>query len=446
MSRYDVYGIGNAIVDTEFRVTDATIDACRLPKGVMTLVDDDRQRELVAELSKIEGAVNRSGGGSAANTMVAVAQFGGTAYYTCKLANDPTGDFFLHDLQTAGVDSNCDETRTEGISGECLSLITPDAERTLSTCLGVSANLSATEINEDALANSRYLYLEGYLVSGDDSRDLLKEIVADENFILANHSWGHLNMAHQGEEKVEKEIDRVNDLITEVGGTPTYFRFPFGSSNCGTAEAVRQRNMIITGWHIDSADWCFDVGGGTCPESTFRYVPDSMRDDMVGLVLQQVRARNGGVLLFHDVKSFTASSLPEVLEALRDEGYTFISLDDEEAFPLLHGQEPPPRPFVGDACTADEDCGFRNGQRWDGFCMNGQCAVGCEGYCPDMHGKAATFCVNDPDPEVAGGVCVPKAGPINSDCADSTRQEQDRYRGGSNAPAAQAAVCVPAEG
>ena len=289
-------------------------------------------------------------------------------------------------------------------------------------------------------------FINGRSVSGDDSRDLLKEIVADENFILANHSWGHLNMAHQGEEKVEKEIDRVNDLITEVGGTPTYFRFPFGSSNCGTAEAVRQRNMIITGWHIDSADWCFDVGGGTCPESTFRYVPDSMRDDMVGLVLQQVRARNGGVLLFHDVKSFTASSLPEVLEALRDEGYTFISLDDEEAFPLLHGQEPPPRPFVGDACTADEDCGFRNGQRWDGFCMNGQCAVGCEGYCPDMHGKAATFCVNDPDPEVAGGVCVPKAGPINSDCADSTRQEQDRYRGGSNAPAAQAAVCVPAEG
>ncbi len=215
MSRYDVYGIGNAIVDTEFRVTDATIDACRLPKGVMTLVDDDRQRELVAELSKIQGAVNRSGGGSAANTMVAVAQFGGTAYYTCKLANDPTGDFFLHDLQTAGVDSNCDETRTEGISGECLSLITPDAERTLSTCLGVSANLSAAEINEDALANSRYLYLEGYLVSGDDSRDAMFRAmeIAKANDVTVSLTLSDPAMAEHFREVFDDLIERGVDLL-----------------------------------------------------------------------------------------------------------------------------------------------------------------------------------------------------------------------------------------
>ena len=86
MATYDVYGLGNAIVDTEFEVTDEVVAACNVDKGMMTLINESQKRALLAELSKTHDAVNRSSGGSAANTIVAVAQFGGTPYYSGRVA------------------------------------------------------------------------------------------------------------------------------------------------------------------------------------------------------------------------------------------------------------------------------------------------------------------------------------------------------------------------
>lgn len=167
MQQYDVYGIGNALVDTEYEVDDHFLKQTMLPKGHMTLIEEDDRRRLIhlLETEHEHMVVKRAGGGSAANTMVIVAQLGGTSFYSCKVAADEIGDFFVSDLNTAGVKTNLSEDRTQGVTGQCISMITPDAERTMTTFLGITNSLSSKELNPDALRASGRLYIEGYLVS-----------------------------------------------------------------------------------------------------------------------------------------------------------------------------------------------------------------------------------------------------------------------------------------
>ena len=158
---YDVFGLGNALVDTEVNVDDGFLHTHRIAKGHMTLVDTQQMltlSEAVAEMSK-----NSCSGGSAANTIYAVQALGLAACYNCKVASDATGDFFIQDLTASGVDVNANAQSTEGSSGQCLVLITDDAERTMMTDLGISVELSKVEVNDQALRNSRYFYVEGYM-------------------------------------------------------------------------------------------------------------------------------------------------------------------------------------------------------------------------------------------------------------------------------------------
>ncbi len=167
MKNYDVYGIGNALVDTEYEVDDNFLAQAKLPKGIMTLIEEDDRQRLIRLLEDEHEhlAVKEAGGGSAANTMVIVAQLGGSAFYSCKVANDSTGDFFVSDLAEAGVDTNLGQDREQGATGQCISMVTPDAERTMTTCLGITNFLSTKELDPEALGNSSTLYIEGYLVS-----------------------------------------------------------------------------------------------------------------------------------------------------------------------------------------------------------------------------------------------------------------------------------------
>ncbi len=163
MAQYDVYGVGNALVDMEFEVTPDFLQEMNVQKGLMTLVDEDRQKELVNNLHGIQH--KRSCGGSAANTLIAVAQMGGKGFYSCKVADDETGDFYTKDLLASGLESNLIDGRQEGVTGKCLVMITPDADRTMNTYLGITETFSEAELKEDAIKNSKYLYMEGYLVT-----------------------------------------------------------------------------------------------------------------------------------------------------------------------------------------------------------------------------------------------------------------------------------------
>ena len=161
--RYDVYGLGNALVDVQVRVEEAFISSHGLKRGQMELVDAARQMHLLAALER--HPLNRCSGGSAANTVVGVAELGGRAAYCGKVGEDELGRFYRDDLDAVGV-------RFEGAAareptGTALVLITPDAQRTMLTCLGVSALLDARDLAPACLEGCAYLYVEGYLLPGE---------------------------------------------------------------------------------------------------------------------------------------------------------------------------------------------------------------------------------------------------------------------------------------
>ena len=165
---YDVYGIGNALVDMEYEVHDEFLQDNDVPKGLMSLVDTDRIAEIVERLDRPPSL--RMSGGSAANTAVAVRGFGGRAFYSCRVADDPTGRFFLDELAALGIQTNRTGVIEDQPSGRCVSMVTDDAERSMYTCLGVSETLDPSDVVPSALAESRYLYVEGYLCSSPTGR------------------------------------------------------------------------------------------------------------------------------------------------------------------------------------------------------------------------------------------------------------------------------------
>jgi sugar/nucleoside kinase (ribokinase family) len=169
MAKYQVYGIGNALVDMEYEVDAADLGILGIDKGVMTLVDEAQQTAIMSHLK--HHSPRRGSGGSAANSVIALSQLGGKAFYSCKVADDELGHFYMDDLIRGGVDTNNHTRKDQGHTGRCVVLVTPDSDRSMCTFLGVSGALSANELVEDALRDSEWFYTEGYLVTSDAARE-----------------------------------------------------------------------------------------------------------------------------------------------------------------------------------------------------------------------------------------------------------------------------------
>ncbi len=170
MRNYHVCGVGAALVDTEITVSDQELTSFGIDKGLMTLVDEARHQQLLTLLRNHLTVSRKASGGSAANTVIAVSNFGGRAFYSCKVGDDDNGHFYLADLAAAGVDYRGNGNLPAGTTGKCLVLITPDAERTMNTFLGVSETLAEEDLAPPAIAAAEYLYIEGYLVTSETGR------------------------------------------------------------------------------------------------------------------------------------------------------------------------------------------------------------------------------------------------------------------------------------
>ncbi|MDD2925153.1 adenosine kinase [Rhodoferax sp.] len=170
MGHHDLYAIGNALVDSEYEVSDAQLQAAGVEKRHMTLIDAQRRAEL---LHHVQGAhARRTGGGSAGNTVVALAQLGGRAFYSCRVADDELGQFYTQDLLSHGVATNLTHTRApQGQTGSCMVMVTPDAERSMSTFLGATAEIDATALHPHDIAKSKVYYMEGYLAASPTGLD-----------------------------------------------------------------------------------------------------------------------------------------------------------------------------------------------------------------------------------------------------------------------------------
>lgn len=168
MKKYHIYGIGNALVDMEIEVDTSFLEKAGVEKGLMTLVDQDRQTEL---LGQVDGKQHkRSCGGSAANTIIGARQLGARTFYSCKVASDEPGEFYFKDLVDNGVATNLHGDRESGVTGKCMVFVTPDADRTMNSYLGITETFSEKEIIWDDLKDSEILYVEGYLVTSETGR------------------------------------------------------------------------------------------------------------------------------------------------------------------------------------------------------------------------------------------------------------------------------------
>lgn len=212
--KYDVYGIGNALVDIVTEVDNDFFTRNEVEKGVMTLVDEKRQHYLtgIIDMKKSRMAC----GGSAGNTVIAVNQFGGSAFYSCLVAKDILGKFFLEDLQRNGVDTNLRyENCPDGLTGRCLVMTTPDADRTMNTFLGISSFLSPEHLDEVAIKESAYVYLEGYLVAAPSGLEALKEAkrIAERHNVRTSITLSDPNMVRYFSRQFEDVIGASVDLL-----------------------------------------------------------------------------------------------------------------------------------------------------------------------------------------------------------------------------------------
>ncbi len=163
---YDVYGVGNALVDIQARIPDPLLDSLGYAKGVMTLVDEPAQSRVLGSLD--HSPISRCAGGSAANTVAGVVDLGGRAAYAGKVGSDSLGEFWLRDLRDLGV--TIEVPQTPGQTGTCVVLITEDAQRTMLTHLGLSSTLGPDDISEAEIRQAKYVYIEGYLFTGESTK------------------------------------------------------------------------------------------------------------------------------------------------------------------------------------------------------------------------------------------------------------------------------------
>jgi adenosine kinase len=170
-SRYDVLGIGNAIVDVLARAEDDFLARQNMNKGAMALIDEPRAKSIYDAM----GPAVEISGGSAANTIVGVASFGGRAAFVGKVKNDKLGQVFAHDIRAAGVAFDTPPAADGPATACCYVLVTPDGERTMNTFLGAAQNLTPADVNADAVSSASITYLEGYLWDPPQAKEAFRK-------------------------------------------------------------------------------------------------------------------------------------------------------------------------------------------------------------------------------------------------------------------------------
>jgi sugar/nucleoside kinase (ribokinase family) len=158
-TRFDVLGIGNAIVDVIARTDDDFLVKQKMRKGAMQLIDEAQ----AAKIYDAMGPAVEVSGGSAANTIVGVASLGARAAFIGKVKDDELGRVFAHDIRAAGVAFGTPPASAGPSTARCYVLVTPDGERTMNTFLGAAQDLHPNDIDADAIAAAQITYLEGYL-------------------------------------------------------------------------------------------------------------------------------------------------------------------------------------------------------------------------------------------------------------------------------------------
>lgn len=222
MTKFDVVGLGNAIVDVLAKVEDSFLAKHELIKGTMDLIDEGQASKLYDDMPP---AIEASGG-SAANTLAGIASFGGNGAFIGKVKDDHLGKIFEHDIKAIGVHYETAKA-TEGAStARCLISVTPDAERTMSTFLGATRGITTDDITADIIKDAKILYLEGYLWDEQNAKHAMRKAVELANqfgckvalslsdpFCVGRHKGEFLELIKEGVDILFANEDEIKSLF-----------------------------------------------------------------------------------------------------------------------------------------------------------------------------------------------------------------------------------------
>ena len=215
MKKYDVFGIGNALVDCVCLVDDSFLLQNNIEKGLMTLVDQKKQELILDKIKEAKPFIQS--GGSVPNSLYTLSQLGGSGYLSFLVSDDQFGKIYIEDLKKSGVHMGRGQYNIADneMTGTCLVLTTPDAERTMNTCLSVSSKFSKKNINFEDLLLSKYLYIEGYLVTSEVAMDAINEsiIFCKKNKIKVALTFSDLSMVKYFKGNFDSILSKKIDLL-----------------------------------------------------------------------------------------------------------------------------------------------------------------------------------------------------------------------------------------
>ena len=239
MKKYDICGIGNAIVDILLEVTEEEFSTLGYPKGAMNLVGEDEQKGLIGKF--LDRDLSLVSGGSVANSIFAMSEIGSKCAYISCIGDDSYGMHYLSEMETYGIDFP-NNPLVGKVTGTSCILNTPDAERTMQTCLAVSGTFSSNHIDEQTIADSKWIFIEGYLLSNpefgqeavwkaiefaekhdtkiaftfsdsflvDGFRDAVERVVKHADLVFANEGEAK---AYCGAENVEEALEKLSEMV-----------------------------------------------------------------------------------------------------------------------------------------------------------------------------------------------------------------------------------------
>jgi len=244
--KYDVAGLGNAIVDVIAAVDDRFLLTHKIAKGVMTLIDEFRAQELhkaLADRQQSLSAMHEIAGGSAANTMAGLASLGGRGVFIGKVYDDRLGAVFGKSMAATGVDFTTARAQAGSPTASCMIAVTPDGQRSMNTYLGACRELLSHDVNEAEVAAAQILYIEGYLWDEEGAKDASRKAIAAakaagtrvalslsdsfcvgrfrDEFLDLLHTKLDILFANEDEAKAlfeEEEFDRVVERLQKWGG------------------------------------------------------------------------------------------------------------------------------------------------------------------------------------------------------------------------------------
>ncbi|MFT6309175.1 MAG: sugar/nucleoside kinase (ribokinase family) [Patiriisocius sp.] len=316
MSNFHVYGVGNALVDLEYEIPESLLGELGIDKGLMTLIEEDRHHELLDKLLEIES--RPCGGGSAANTITAAAQLGSDAFYSCKVADDETGKYYLDDLTANGVQTNLSTgTLDAGHTGKCIVLVTPDAQRSMNTFLGITRQISDAELDETSLASSEYVYIEGYLVPEVNARAaaIKAREVATANGVKTSLTLSDANMvnffkdglleiigggmdlvfSNEDEAKLMFDTDNINDCVAGMKSIAKQFAITQGPLGALVFDGERLYDIQAQKVTAVDTNGAGDIYAGTFLHALTHDMPFEKCAEMAGFaataLIQQMGAR-----------------------------------------------------------------------------------------------------------------------------------------------------------